>query len=126
MFTRDWVSIIQHGPKSAAEKLDIIRSKVREAHTELQAILSRRPYFRQDIMAVVGDRGDTGNMNGALNDYIDALKSLPDAPTVDLLKLAVGPVEDKLTKAIDGYTKWIAAFNTKMLHIKDELEFLME
>jgi hypothetical protein len=126
MFTREWVSIIQQGPKSAAEKLDGIRSKIREAHTELQAILSRRPYFRQDIMAVVDDRGDTGNMNGALNDYIDSLKSLPDTPTVDLLKLAVGPVEEKFTKAIDGYTKWIAAFNTKMLLVKEELEFLME
>lgn len=127
MFTREWVSIIiQEGSTSAAAKLDDIRSKIREAHTELQEIVSRRPYYRQDIMVIVDDRGDAGKMNSALNDYIEALQSLPDNPTVNLLKLAVGPVEDRFTKAVDGYTKRIGAFNTKMQLAKDELEFLMD
>ena len=127
MFTRNWVSIIkEQGLQSAIADLDGIRSQVRAAHTELQALLDRKPYYRQDIAAIINDHGDAGIMNGALNDYIEALKCLPDKPTVDLLKLAVGPIEDKFTKAIDGYTKWIAAFNTKMLLVKEELEFLME
>jgi hypothetical protein len=125
MFARNWISIIQEqGPRSAIAQLDNIRSKVRAAHAELQGILDRRPYYRQDIMTIIGDRGDVGNMNGALNDYIAALKVLPEQITADLIKLAIGTVEDSFTKAIAGYTEWIAAFNTKMTLIKEELEAL--
>jgi predicted nucleotide-binding protein len=127
MFMRNWIAIIQgQGPQCAIAKLDAIRSQVRAAHTELQEILERRPYHRQDIMKIIDDRGDSGNINSALNDYIEALKVLPEKPSVDLIKLAVGAAENTLTKCTDGYTKWIGDFNTKMMLIREELEALME
>jgi hypothetical protein len=51
---------------------------------------------------------------------------LPEKATVDLIKLAIGTSQDNLTKAIDGFTKWIGNFNTKMMLIRDDLEALME
>lgn len=46
MFTRSWLSLTQtEGPQSAITKLNEIRNKVISAHTELQEILSRRPYL---------------------------------------------------------------------------------
>jgi hypothetical protein len=125
MFTRNWTSIIQEqGPSVARAMLDDIRTRVRAAHVELQEIVSRKPYYRQDIMTIVGDSGGAGSMNGALNNYIDALDTLPEKPNTDLIKLAIGPVEDNFAKAIAGYTEWIAAFNTKMMLVKGELEAL--
>jgi len=127
MFTRNWISIIQgQGPQPAIAQLDAIRSQIRAAHTELQEILKRRPYYRQDIMKIIDDRGDSGKMNGALNDYIEALKVLPEKSNVDLIKRAIGTAEHNLEKAIDGYREWISAFNSKMMLIKEELEALME
>ena len=97
MFTRDWLSPVQtEGPQSAIAKLNDIRSKVISAHTELQEITSRRPYYRQDIMTIINDHGEVGEMNGALNDYMDTLRKLPDKPTPDLIKLAIGPSEARV------------------------------
>jgi hypothetical protein len=127
MFTREWLSIIEgQGPRSAIAKLEDIRSAVGAAHTELQEIVGRKPYFRQDIAAIIDDRGDAGKLNGALNNYIKALKKLPEKLNVDVIKLALGSFEDKFKKAIDGYTKWISAFNTKTTLAREELEALME
>jgi hypothetical protein len=76
-------------------------------------------------MTIINDHGEVGEMNGALNDYMDALRKLPDKPTPDLIKLAIGPSEARFEGAITKYTNWISAFNTKMLLLKDELEALM-
>jgi hypothetical protein len=65
-------------------------------------------------------------MNGALNNYINALQHLPNRPAVDLIKLAIGPSQSDLVKAMEIYTQWIAAFNAKVILLKGELEFLME
>ena len=64
-------------------------------------------------------------MSGALNDYIEAVKSLPDKAGTDLVKRVIGKPETVLENAITKYTNWIAAFNTKTLLLRDELEALM-
>lgn len=76
-------------------------------------------------MTIIGDRGEVGEMNGVLNDYMDALRKLPDKPTADLIKLAVSPSETRFEGAITEYTNWISAFNTKMSLLRDELDVLM-
>ena len=125
-FTRNWLQIIQgEGRESAIAKLDDIRSHLRSSYNDLQEILKRRPYYRQDIMSIINDRGEFGEMNGALNDYIEAIKSLPDKPGTDLIKRVIGQPEAVLENAITKYTNWIAAFNTKTLLLRDELEALM-
>jgi hypothetical protein len=125
-FTRNWLQVIQkEGRQSAIAKLDDIRSHVRSSYTDLQEILSRRPYYRQDMMSILSDYGESGEMNGALNDYIETLKTLPDNPSVDLIKRVAGQSEPEFENAITKYTNWIASFNTKTLLLKDELEMLM-
>jgi len=127
LFTREWTAIIQtDGPQSAVTTLDAIRSQIRTVHTELQAILDRRPYFGEDMRSLINDKGETGEMNGALNNYINALQHLPNRPAVDLIKLAIGPSQSDLVKAMEIYTQWIAAFNAKVILLKGGLEFLME
>jgi hypothetical protein len=82
MFTRNWLSLIQtEGPQSAISKLNNMRNHFISAYQELQAILERRPYYRQDLRTIVDDRGEMGEVNGALNRYIDALRALPEKPT---------------------------------------------
>jgi carotenoid cleavage dioxygenase-like enzyme len=77
-------------------------------------------------MSIINDRGEFGEMNGALNDYIETVKSLPDkAAATDLVKRVIGQPESVLESAITKYTNWIAAFNTKVLLLRDELEALM-
>jgi hypothetical protein len=72
MFTREWVSLIEgQGPQAAAEKLDSIRTKVIAAYVQLQGIIGRKPYYRADISDIVGDRGEMGELVGALNGYLD-------------------------------------------------------
>jgi hypothetical protein len=126
MFTRDWLSIIdRQGAKSAIKQLDDIRNKVRFAYTELQIVLKRRPYFQQDIMAIIDDRGEVGNMNGSLNEYIEALNNLPGAPNIELIKLAIRDREAKFENAIKMYTDWIIRCNMKVNIVKGELDTLM-
>jgi hypothetical protein len=125
-FTRSWLSLIQReGRQSAIAKLNDIRSNLNSAHTELQAILNRRPYYRQDMMTIINDQGEVGHMNGALNDYLDALRKIGDNPTADLIQLAIGPSESRFETAVTKYTSWISAFNTKVLLLREELEALM-
>jgi hypothetical protein len=127
MFTRDWLSIIQReGSQSAIERLNDIRSQFISGYNELQAILGRRPYYRQDIMKIVDDRGEMGDVNGALNNYMGALKALPEKPSAELIKLAISPSEAQFEKAINNYSNWISSFNTKTSLLRDELEKLME
>jgi hypothetical protein len=126
VFTRNWLQIVQEeGRESAIAKLDDIRGHLRASYNDLQEILNRRPYYRQDIMSIINDRGEFGEMNGALNDYIEAVKTLPDKPGTDLVKRVIGPPEAALENAIKKYTNWMAAFNTKTLLMRDELEALM-
>jgi hypothetical protein len=126
MFTREWMSVIElQGPQAATERLDGIRRGVITAHSELQKILSRRPFYREDMGAIICDGGETGNLVGAINGYIDALKNMPEKPNANLIKLAVGPTEEKFEKAISSYSNWIGKFNTKMLLVRNELEALM-
>jgi hypothetical protein len=126
MFTREWLYIIERqGAESAIKQLDDIRNKVRFAYTELQTVLKRRPYFQQDIMELIDDRGEVGNMNGSLNEYIEALTTLPHAPDTALIKLAIRDIEAKSENAIKMYTDWIIRFNMKMNIVKGELDTLM-
>ena len=126
MFTREWLSIVErHGAGSAIKQLDDIRNKVIFAYTELQTVLKRRPYFQQDIMEIIDDRGEVGNMNGSLNEYIEAIQTLPDAPNTELIKLAIRDMEAKFENAIKMYTDWIIRFNMKMNLVKGELDTLM-
>lgn len=126
MFTREWLHIIdRQGAKSAIKQLDDIRNKVRFAYTELQTVVKRRPYFQQDIMAIIDDRGEVGNMNGSLNEYIEALNTLPGAPNIELIKLAIRDREAKFENAIKMYTDWIIRFNMKMNIVKGELDTLL-
>jgi hypothetical protein len=93
----------------------------------LGEILKRRPYYRQDISSIIDDRGEAGDMNGAINDYKAALAVLPDdnpKPTTGLINQIIGPSEVKLEKAITKYTNWISAFNAKTLLLKEELDAL--
>jgi hypothetical protein len=91
----------------------------------LEEILNRRPYYRQDIASIVDDHGEVGDINGAINDYKEALGLLPDKPTVDQLKRLIAPSETKFENTITKYGTWISNFNTKMLLLRDELEALM-
>jgi hypothetical protein len=126
-FTRNWLSIVQtEGKQSAIVKLDDIRNQVISAYTELEEILKRRPYYRQDISSIIDDHGEVGDMNGAINDYKAALAALPDKPkpTTDLINRVIGPSEVKFEMAITKYTNWISAFNTKTLQLREELDAL--
>jgi hypothetical protein len=64
-------------------------------------------------------------MNGALNEYMTALRALPEKPNADLIKLAITPSETKLEQGIEKYLRWIGDFNTKMKLLRDEVESLM-
>ncbi len=126
MFTREWLSIIEkQGTVVAIQKLTEIRTKVRFAAIELQDIVKRRPYFSDEIRGMIDDKGETGIMNGSLDDYIEALKSIPHRPGQQLIKLAVGNSEGKFETAIKTYSEWIGRFNNKMMVAKDDLDRLM-
>jgi hypothetical protein len=126
MFTREWLSIIEkQGPGAAIQKLNEIRTKVRFAATEPQDIVKRRPYFSDEIKGMIDDKGEIGGMNGSLNDYIEALKSIPHGASQQLIKLVVGNSEAKFEGAIKNYSGWIGRFNNKMMVAKDDLDRLM-
>jgi hypothetical protein len=109
MFTREWISIIEkQGANSAIQKLTGIRTIVRFAAIELQDIVVRRPYFSDEIRGMIDDKGEIGIVNGALNDYIEALKSIPHGASQPLIKLAVGNQEAKFEDAINTYSGWIS------------------
>lgn len=68
LFTREGTATIQQeGPQSAIANLDAIRNQIGAVHTELQTILSRRPYLGADMRALINDTSETGEMNGALS-----------------------------------------------------------
>jgi hypothetical protein len=89
MFTREWLSIIEkRGPGAAIQNLTEIRTKVRFAATELQDIVKRRPYFSDEIRGMIDDNGEIGIMNGSLDNYIEALKSIPHGSRQPLIKIS--------------------------------------
>ncbi len=126
VFTREWISIIEkQGANAAIQTLTVIRTKVRFASTELQDIVKRRPYFNDEIRGIIDDKGEIGIMIVSLNDYIEALKSIPRGASQQLIKLAVGNSEAKFEDAIKNYSGWIGRFNNKMMVAKDDLDRLM-
>jgi hypothetical protein len=63
MFTRDWLKIIQGvGPSVAVEKLNDIRNTLIGANQNLEAIVSKRPYYQQDLRTIIDESGATGDM----------------------------------------------------------------
>jgi len=125
MFTRNWRTIIlTDGPSVAFDQLNGFRDEVIGVYQTVQTILSSKPFYRQDLTQIIAEGSVVGDVNGALNNYMAALRTLPPKPSVELTKMLIGPLETRLEEETKKYQSWINGCGSRIDHLRPELEKL--
>jgi hypothetical protein len=124
-FTRNWRNIVpSDGPSAAWDQLNNFRNEVILIYQTIQNILVRNPYHRQDLSDIIREESVVADMNAAFNDYMAALRALPNNPSTELVKIVLGPLEINLENATEKYRSWIGLFDQRAGNVRSELEKL--
>ena len=126
-FVRHWGSIfVAEGPEPTAKRLDAARAEIVRVYQSMQDILNRKPYFGDDLRALIADSGATGQISGAIDDLTAALRTLPEEPNSELVKRYIVPLVKKLDGQVDVYGNWRNRFSFTVRQLRPELEKLSD
>ena len=110
-------------PKEKSTIVSAAREQIHAIGKDIyQTIIPKYQYDADDLRPLIQGDGVLGEMNGAMNDFIDAATALPDTASAQLINLALAEREAKLNLAYSKFIDWVRDSLSRIQRKRAELQ----